>query len=130
LIVSETFYLVTVLVLKISLGIFYLRVLAKPWARKLVYASMTISTVWNFACTMFVIFQCGYPKSSMIVVQRALTGKCVSVTTDRGFGYSQAAVTTITDFVYATLPLLIVRGAGIDKREKVVVCFILALGLV
>lgn len=128
--VCEVFYLLSVTLLKISLGILYIRILVKDWQKRVVYLSMAVATVWYVVCAVFVIFQCGYPENAKVFLLRAIGGKCASATADRVFGYSQAAVTTVTDFIYVALPLFIIRKAAMDTREKIIVSLILALGLV
>jgi hypothetical protein len=116
--------------LKISLAIFFLRIMIKPWQRRTVYVAVTLSTLFNIAYFFFAIFQCGYPSSASVFVIRRLTGGCVSSIQILGVSYTHAAVTMATDLTFAALPISILRGSSMKKREKWIIGFILILGAV
>lgn len=119
------FYLTTILFLKISLGLFFLRVVQKKWQRQIVYGTMILSTIIQFYHTVFIIFSCGNPT---LYLEHMLSKKCVSKTIELGLAYEQAAVTTATDFVFALLPIPLLWTASLDRRSKLSVGFVLCLG--
>ncbi|KAE9990961.1 hypothetical protein EG327_000674 [Venturia inaequalis] len=123
--VAEVFYLMTIMFLKISLGLFFLRVVSKKWQRKVVYATMFLSTIINIYHTVFVVFSCGSPQHYL---ERMIQMKCVRKSVELGLAYEQAAVTTITDFVFALLPLPLLWNLSMDRRSKTLVGCILGLG--
>ncbi|RDI83214.1 hypothetical protein Vi05172_g6947 [Venturia inaequalis] len=123
--VAEVFYLMTIMFLKISLGLFFLRVVSKKWQRKVVYATMFLSTIINIYHTVFVVFSCGSPQHYL---ERMIQMKCVRKSVELGLAYEQAAVTTITDFVFALLPLPLLWNVSMDRRSKTLVGCILGLG--
>jgi hypothetical protein len=123
--VAEVFYLTTILFLKLSLGLFFLRVLIKKWQRKIVYATMLISTVINIYHCFFVLFSCGNPR---LYLENTLQRKCVRKSVEVGLAYEQATVTTLTDWVFALLPIPLLWNASMDLRSKLSVGFILSLG--
>lgn len=122
---AEVFYLTTIMFLKISLGLFFLRVVLKKWQRKVVYATMFLSTIINIYHAIFLIFSCGSPQHYL---ERTIQMKCVRKSVELGLAYEQAAITTITDFVFALLPLPLLWNASMDRRSKISVGCILGLG--
>lgn len=59
LVTAEVFYVLTMLVLKISLALFFLRIMVKRWQQKVVYVAITFSTLMSIGYFFFACFQCG-----------------------------------------------------------------------
>lgn len=123
--VAEVFYLTTIIFLKLSLGLFFLRVLLKRWQRNIVYVAMVSSVLINTFHCFFVVFSCGNPK---LYLEHTVLKQCVPKKIELGLAYEQAAVTTITDFVFALLPISLLWNAAMDRRSKLSVGLILSLG--
>lgn len=124
-IVDEAFYLVTTIFLKLSLGVFFLRICIKKWQKYLIYGIMGFNTFINIFHIFFITFMCGSPGNFFM---NALEGKCVSNRTILGVAYEQGVVTTSTDWIYAILPVTILWHAQMDRRTKSVCAFVLSLG--
>ncbi|QDS77659.1 hypothetical protein FKW77_002991 [Venturia effusa] len=122
---AEGFYLTTIMFLKISLGLSFLRIVVKQWQRRFVYAIMFLSTSINIYHTIFVIFNCGSPSHYL---ERLVQSKCARKSVELGLAYEQAAVTTITDFLFALLPIPLLWNASMDRRSKISGGCILGLG--
>ncbi|KAF2431531.1 hypothetical protein EJ08DRAFT_587012, partial [Tothia fuscella] len=123
--VAGAFYLTTIIFLKISLGMFFLRVLLKKWQRRVVYVTMILSTIINLSYCFFVVFACGNPKDYL---ENTILQKCINRKLEISFAYEQAAVTTVTDFIFAFLPIPMLWNASMDRRSKWSVGLILSLG--
>jgi hypothetical protein len=123
--VAEVSYLTTILFLKISLGLFFLRVVQSRWQRKVIYATMIVSTLIQSYHVFFFIFACGNPK---YYPEHMLIGKCVSKRIQVDLAFEQAAVTTTTDFIFALLPIPLLWDTTLDLRSKFSVAFVLLLG--
>jgi len=56
-------YIVTTVVLKLALAIFFLRIIPEnfSWQRKAIYIATGIYTTYGLAFTFIVVFQCGNP---------------------------------------------------------------------
>jgi hypothetical protein len=128
LLVTEYFYILTMLVLKISLAIFFLRIIAKPWQRNLVYAAVTLSTLFNIGYFFFAVFQCGIPKGAFVFFIKKVSGKCINKAEILGVSYAHGAVTTFTDLIFAFLPVFMLHDTNMNRREKWTVGLILVLG--
>lgn len=122
----EDTYIVTLCVLKISLGIFFNRVIVSPWQRYVIYGIVALSTLQSLANFFFIIFRCGSSPGHYLIMQ--LEGKCAPRWLNLLFLYMHAAVTTITDWIFAMLPVCILWHSPMDIRSKLSVGFILALG--
>lgn len=64
------FYVATITFLKISLGVFLLRIINHKTHKIIVYIVMAVSTVWGIVSMMVAIFQCGYPSSAGYYITR------------------------------------------------------------
>ncbi|KAF2277266.1 uncharacterized protein EI97DRAFT_314786 [Westerdykella ornata] len=122
---GQTTYLVTVMVLKISLGIFFARIVIKPWQLWSIYVSMATNALASMAAFCYVLLRCG-PNLDLYIYKQ-LSGSCMPRTVDRVFAYSQASTTTITNWVFAILPIFVLWNAHMDIRSKLSVGFILSL---
>jgi hypothetical protein len=115
----------TVMILKISLGIFFARIVVKRWhlwtIRTAVALNVTSSTAGFFYC----LFRCG--PNLNLYVYRQLAFECTPRKLDLFIAYQQASITTSTDIVFALLPLFILWNANMDTRSKISVGFILSL---
>ncbi|KAF1990206.1 hypothetical protein K402DRAFT_369989 [Aulographum hederae CBS 113979] len=130
IIVSEVFYLATITLLKIALGIFFLRILIKPWQRTTIYCVMAISTIFGVAMICFASFLCGYVPNPETYLTRKLAGKCVSDESQLGMMYTHGVISAVTDWIYALLPMLMLRDSQLRRREKITVAFIILLGVI
>jgi hypothetical protein len=124
-IVGEATYIVTVAVLKLSLGIFFARIVVKPWQLWTIYSTVAVNIVSSTASFFYVLLRCGVNLN--IYVYEQLANRCTPRSLDRFFAYQQAAFTTITDCIFATLPIFILWDAHMDIRSKLSVGFILSL---
>jgi hypothetical protein len=111
--------------LKISLGIFFARIIIKPWQTGLIYINVGVNVFSSAAAFFYVFFRCG-PNLEDYVIQQ-LMNKCTPRTLDRFVAYQQAAVTTLTDVIFVTLPIFILWNANMSRRSKLSVGFILCL---
>lgn len=79
----------------------------------------------------FAIFQCGTYSSSFEFISRRIGGKgCVSDTATLGLTYTHAGVTTLTDWTFLLLPIVILRGSLMGRSEKWTVGTILGFAAV
>jgi hypothetical protein len=115
--------------LKISLGIFFLRIMVDRWQRYAVYFIVLVSTLAGLTLFFLTIFVCGVPVQAELYWQRKLEQRCASAATTLGVNYMHASVNSATDVSLALLPLTMMRKALIKKHEKriVVAIFLVAV---
>jgi hypothetical protein len=115
-------------VLKISLGLFFLRAIVTTWHKHVIHAAVAISTLFGVAYFFFTVFQCGLFKNIVEFGWKRVTGKqCVSPKSAVGMGYAFTAITATTDLTFAILPLFVLSGMQMSKREKATVVLIFSL---
>ncbi|KAF2083946.1 hypothetical protein K490DRAFT_50332, partial [Saccharata proteae CBS 121410] len=127
ILLDEVFYILTAWVLKLSLGVFFLRIIIRPWQRYMVYATMVISTLTSLFFFFFIIFMCGNPGDYLI---RYVTGQCAPHDVQLALTYTHAGINLVMDWMFAVLPIQIVLQANMKRRAKILVAFILSLGAV
>lgn len=126
--VVDACYCATVLFLKISVGIFLLRIIIKKHQRWIVYGTMAVSTLVSTATMFFAIFQCGVPKGAGNYIMKRVFGQCVSGESVLGMTFTLACVTALSDFIFTILPIFILKDAKMNKRAKWSLGLILGLG--
>jgi hypothetical protein len=114
--------------LKISLAVFFLRIIVRRWQRLAIYTTISISTGFSIAYFFFTIFQCGYFTSPVQFFVKKLSGECVSRASIIGMNFTHAGVMTLTDWPFVILPLSLLRRSLLKRKEKFVVGFLLMLG--
>ncbi|KAF2849197.1 hypothetical protein T440DRAFT_499999 [Plenodomus tracheiphilus IPT5] len=125
-VVSEALYLLSMMTLKISLGIFFARIVIKPWHFILIYITVGINIISSLAAFFYCLFRCGVDINQYVLQQ--LQHKCTSQPLDLFIAYQSASFNTLTDFVFLTLPIIILWNANMDRKSKISVGFILCLG--
>ncbi|OCL01555.1 hypothetical protein AOQ84DRAFT_401738 [Glonium stellatum] len=125
---SEAFYVLTTTTLKISFGLFFLRVLMKPWQRATFYVILAICISYSTLYVFIAIFQCGLPTE---LLEYVVSGQgCLPTDVLLGFGYTYSAISIIADWVFVVIPIFMLAETSIDRRSKVSVGVIIALGAV
>jgi hypothetical protein len=119
------FYLSTQIFLKLSLGYFFLRVVIRKGVRRFIIITCCVSTLINTHHILFVIFRCGNPTNQ---ADKQLEGRCVDGKVSVALGYEQAAVSTITDLIFAIMPIYLLWNVTMDLRSKISAGLILSLG--
>jgi hypothetical protein len=123
--VAEISYLTSILFLKVSLGLFFLRIVQVKWQRKVIYGVIIMSTLVQSYHAFLLLFACGNPKH---YPEHMLLSKCIPKHIQVDLAYSQGAVTTLTDFIFALLPIPLLWNTTLDMRSKLSVAFVLILG--
>jgi hypothetical protein len=118
------------MVLKIALAIFFLRITVHKWQKYTIHAALILSTVFSVAFFFFALFQCGPLKDATKFVAMKTSGQCLSKSLVMIMSYVHAGIVSITDLLFALLPILLLKDANMVKREKVVVGIILSIGTV
>jgi rhodopsin domain-containing protein len=109
------------LTLKLSLGVFFYRIMILRWQRISVYVILSLSTVTGFAYFLFVISWCGFPVSGKTYWPRLLAGQCIGPKPLLGMSYTHAVLQAATDLSLAALPIPMLIKSRIRKNEKWVV---------
>lgn len=120
-------YLVTMLLLKVSLALFFLRFVIERWA-KLTICAITIDfSVWKFAVLLITIFYCGNPKNTL---EKSMKGQCIPSGKLLLLGIIWRVYNTMTDWFFALLPLAFVLRSRLPLMTKISVGTIMIIAAV
>ena len=122
------FYCCSMILSKISIGFFLLRISVKRIHTWIIYAAMTVSTV---ACTAFffvTLFQCNPIRYFW---QKSLVdGTCIPNIVIIALGYVYSIFSIIADFTFALLPAALVWNLQLKKKTKIALIPLLTMGCV
>lgn len=127
LLAAESVYLLGMVTLKISLGLFFYRLLSTRKQRQILMGVVTLSTVMGISYFFWGLFQCGTPGVGDTFWFKRLTNRCKHEPQGAIWGYIHSGINTITDIILSTLPIPLVWKAKINKKDKIVVSAILIL---
>jgi hypothetical protein len=130
LLVAETFYCVVMILLKISLGIFYLRIMVDKTSRRIIYCVVSASGGFGVLYFFFIVFQCGAPIPGPTFWERFISKQCAPNAAVLAMGYTHAIITALTDLTFAILPVKMVWNSKMNVRHKFLVGTILTIGAV
>ena len=116
--------------IKISLGLFFLRIFIERWMRRTTIAIVAVSVMFSVAYLFQVIFQCGAPIKGPEFWEKTLAHQCLYKSLILGFVYTHAILMAVTDATFVILPIIFVSGTTKPLREKVMIAGILVVGAV
>lgn len=124
----EVFYALSTSLLKISVGLFLLRVATKPVHVWIIRALMVASGILGFTFSFVLIFQCWpvYDWWSLDPTQK----RCINPTVVIGLTYAVSGLNVIADWSLGILPIFVVKDLQMSKRQKKLVSGILAFAAV
>ncbi|RMX77700.1 hypothetical protein D0869_09675 [Hortaea werneckii] len=120
-----TTYILTTVIFKAALGLFYLRIVISRRLQFVVYVTMAISMTYGIAYLFFTLFQCGEPRD---LVGKRIGGECVSNAALLGVGLSEGAVNATADWTLALLPIIPLRKANMPRPAKLSASFVILAG--
>ncbi|KAI5204134.1 hypothetical protein E4T39_03808 [Aureobasidium subglaciale] len=120
-------YILTTVIFKLSLAVFFLRVVNQRWQRQVIIGSVTLYTLFGIAWLFVAMFQCGSPGN---YGKNEAAGKCLPFKTVlRPLNYIHGVFNAVTDWIFAIIPIFVVRSAQMHRQQKITVCTILGLGV-
>jgi hypothetical protein len=125
---SEVFYILTTTMLKISLGLFFLRVLTKRWQRVLFHVVLGISATYGFFYVLSSIFACGNP--AKIADTFLGSKKCLPSAFILATGYLYGTLNVLADWTFVLVPISVLLDSHLDRRSKISVSCVMALGAI
>ncbi|KAG9692055.1 NADH-ubiquinone oxidoreductase, partial [Aureobasidium melanogenum] len=122
------FYVLSVIFLKISLAFFYLRIIVQRWQKIVICIAATTMTLYGLGYGFLYVFRCG-PNVEQQLVYWA-EGKCIPDHTLLVMTYVFGSLDTLTDFIYAFLPIYILWNSNMPMGMKLTAGFLLCMGSV
>ncbi|KAH7166157.1 hypothetical protein EDB81DRAFT_277022 [Dactylonectria macrodidyma] len=120
-------YVLDMMFIKLSIGVFLLRLSAQKVYTWILWVSLAIITVWSCVIFFWDIFQC-----SPVAKQwdfRITGGTCVTPDQIIAAAYSISVMTILSDWLYALLPIPMLWTVKMTKQAKATVIVILGLGI-
>ena len=117
-------YIVSQLMLKWALALFFLRFIIKPWQRRTMFGITAFFTILAFITLFLEVFNCGTP-----TVEHLLYGKCFDFNKVLSpVGYLFATLLAVVDWVNVLFAILATRAAQLSSRRKRSVIGIILFG--
>ncbi|RAO66578.1 uncharacterized protein BHQ10_002590 [Talaromyces amestolkiae] len=123
--VTEITYLIALWAVKVSFGLFYLKVFPGRWFRIICWGLIVLVTAEWIEETFVVIFQCS-PVQKAWDASGSAAGKCLSLLS---FYYISFAVRLATDLVIFALPLPELLRLNMPLGKRLGLVFMFGLGL-
>lgn len=117
-------YTAETVALKISLAIFFLRIVTVTTYRYVIYTACLTYTIYGVFYFFIAIFQCGDPTSYLL---HEIEGTCISWKVLGPLAYLQASLNAVTDWVYAIMPIFLIWDLQMARSTKWSVCACLML---
>lgn len=128
---GQVAYIVVSTLVKFVVGIFLLRLCVNNnWQRLTIIFLLIIVGIFNAFYVFLAIFQCQpvefywYRYAS----DAPVTGKCNGRALATIPTYFAVLIGIASDLILALLPATLIKGANLDRRTKISVCCVLALG--
>jgi len=120
--VLQIFYKFTINLTKTSILLLYLRIFSAKSVCRWVYVTLGYVLCYAVASIFATIFQCTpIPR----IWNHGLEGDCINLT---AFWYANAASNIFSDIVILTLPMPLIGGLQLPRRQKFGLIFVFALG--
>ncbi|OHE91883.1 integral membrane family protein [Colletotrichum orchidophilum] len=120
-------YVLDMLFIKLSIGLFLLRLSNSKLYNWIIHISLAIITVWSVVIFFWNLFQCSPVEAQWDYA--IPNSKCVSPDAVVTAAYSISAMTILSDWLYALLPIPMIWSVKMTKQAKATVIVILGLGI-
>lgn len=120
-------YILTTVALKISLAIFFLRIVVRQWQRRVIWVVTAIYTIYATAFAFVAVFQCGIPTNFLI---KEAVGICIKDDVLQPLNYIHASLNAISDWTFAFLPVFVLWNSQMPRSAKISAGLLLSLGAV
>ncbi|KAG9668297.1 hypothetical protein KCU99_g6480, partial [Aureobasidium melanogenum] len=126
LVVFSGIYALTCVLLKISLGLFFLRIITAKWQRNIIYAGMMIITLYGITYFGLCTFGCGDPSKYLL---RISLNQCISIkNVVIPASYVFTALNAVMDWTMALLPISTIWHLNMPKTTKFWAYLLMLLG--
>ncbi|KAI1269506.1 hypothetical protein F5Y18DRAFT_370316 [Xylariaceae sp. FL1019] len=124
---STIAYVIVLFIAKVSVALVLYRIAVtnKP-IRLLIMISIGILTVWTTVSTIIVALQC----TPLSLAWGVGEGTCLPAYILANTGYSISAMDIASSFLYASIPIFLLRGVQLSTRVKISVIVLLGLGVI
>ncbi|KAH8666467.1 hypothetical protein BX600DRAFT_274213 [Xylariales sp. PMI_506] len=124
--ISQPIYLWAIPLVKVSVGLFLMRIAPNKAYRRMLQGTMTVLMLYTFVCFLTLMLQC-----TNLAVQwdSSVESKCWSADVLVALSYTNSVVNIITDIFFATIPIPMLWNVQINARTKASLICVLGLGI-
>ncbi|KAI1390737.1 uncharacterized protein F4822DRAFT_162356 [Hypoxylon trugodes] len=124
-------YVSNMWLIKLSIGIFLLRLASQNRYKYTLYASIIIVSIWSIVLFFWNIFQCNPVAAQWdyTILQNDPNSRCVSADEIVNAAYALSVMTILSDWLYALLPIPMLWKVKMTMQAKMTVVFVLGLGI-
>jgi hypothetical protein len=101
------------------------QVVAK-WQRYAIIIATSIFSIFTLAFFFVAVFQCGPPKDFLL---NNAKGKCLTWRVTGPLNYVHGTLNALTDWIFVSLPIFVIRSANMNRKAKASVMGVLAIGV-
>ncbi|EMD58572.1 hypothetical protein COCSADRAFT_264020 [Bipolaris sorokiniana ND90Pr] len=123
--VSESSYVLTMMLIKISLAIFFARIVVKRWHLTVICVFVTLSIISSICTYLYIFLRCGPDLDQYLI--RELIRDCTPIQLDIFMAYQQAVFNSVTDIAFLFMPALVLWNSPMERRAKISVGIILVV---
>lgn len=124
--VNEVLYFTEVFAVKLSILAFYLRIFPHATMRKLLWGTISLSTVFIIVFDLVTIFQCRPISHKWTGWNGDQPGRCLSI---NAVTWAIAAASIVLDFWMLALPLSQLKKLQLHWKKKVGVAMMFSVGM-
>ncbi|KAI0124083.1 hypothetical protein BJ170DRAFT_735810 [Xylariales sp. AK1849] len=124
--ISQPVYLWAIPLVKLSVGLFLLRIAPERGYRRILQGTMIFLMAYTFMCFVTLLLQC---HNISIVWDSHVKSTCWSRRTILGLSYANATVNILTDMFFALIPIPMLWNVQINLRTKASLICILGMGV-
>ncbi|KAI2642564.1 hypothetical protein GGS21DRAFT_178478 [Xylaria nigripes] len=129
--VGEIIYVATAATLKLTVGVFLLRICSQMWHKVTIWIVLVVCVVFNTCYFFLAAFQCRPVRYFWEQYTNAsLNGSCLSFEFTTSLTYTFSGINAAGDWFLALLPVALVRNLELGRRQKISIAGILAIGIV
>ncbi|KAI4724979.1 hypothetical protein E4T49_07319 [Aureobasidium sp. EXF-10728] len=118
-------YVFTTILFKISLAIFFLRIVVAQWQRRLIIIPTALFTLYSLAYMFLTTFRCGPPRHILLNTAR---GNCLTADIITPMLYVSGIFNACMDVMFACLPTTFLWNSQMPIKTKISCCILLSMG--
>ncbi|KAF3064898.1 putative integral membrane family protein [Daldinia childiae] len=124
-------YVLNMWLIKLSIGIFLLRLATQKRYKYTLYASIVIVSIWSIVLFFWNIFQCNPigAQWDYTILQKDPNARCVSADEIVNAAYALSVMSILSDWLYALLPIPMLWSVKMTTQAKMTVVVVLGLGV-
>jgi hypothetical protein len=118
---AEMWYITTLVFLKIAIALFFYRISLERWKKIFICGIIIPLTIFSIATVVYNGFHCGVFGSFLVFLFRKIARQCAPDRVTLAITYTHAALTALTDWSFALMPIVILHGSLMSRKEKIIV---------